>query len=168
MPAMAVQRPWVLDGQYRVDGESFEINPVTWYTLAGATASRSVATSRPGSASRTTSRSDAAGWPGTSTPTGAGSQARSRPGLESSDEPEFGGEVLEWVALGVARMLYTFETGDVTSKSGAAAGPPSGSRPTPTSSPAPSGSTRPGSVGRDLLARAADVTLEIVTAVTGS
>ena len=33
-PAMAVQRPWVLDGEYRVDGESFEINPVTWYTLA--------------------------------------------------------------------------------------------------------------------------------------
>ena len=40
-------------------------------------------------------------------------------GLEVSDEPEFGGEILEWVALGVARMLYTFETGDVTSKSGA-------------------------------------------------
>ena len=27
------------------------------------------------------------------------------------------GAVLEWVALGVARMLYTWETGDVASKS---------------------------------------------------
>ena len=34
VPPMAVQRPWVLDGEYHVDGESFEINPVTWYTLA--------------------------------------------------------------------------------------------------------------------------------------
>ncbi len=34
VPAMAVQRPWVLDGRSTVDGESFEINPVTWYTLA--------------------------------------------------------------------------------------------------------------------------------------
>jgi len=29
------------------------------------------------------------------------------------------GAVLEWVALGVARMLYTWETGDVASKSAA-------------------------------------------------
>ena len=31
------------------------------------------------------------------------------------------GAVLEWVALGVARMLYTWETGDVVSKSAAGA-----------------------------------------------
>ena len=31
------------------------------------------------------------------------------------------GAVLEWVALGVARMLYTWETGDVASKSAAGA-----------------------------------------------
>ena len=34
VPPMAVYRPWVLDGEYHVDGESFEINPVVWYTLA--------------------------------------------------------------------------------------------------------------------------------------
>jgi hypothetical protein len=40
-------------------------------------------------------------------------------GLEASTEEHYGSEVLEWVALGVARMLYTWETGDVASKSGA-------------------------------------------------
>jgi hypothetical protein len=37
-------------------------------------------------------------------------------GLETAD-----GAALEWVALGVARMLYTWETGDVASKSAAGA-----------------------------------------------
>ena len=36
------------------------------------------------------------------------------PSSETAD-----GAVLEWVALGVGRMLYTWETGDVISKSGA-------------------------------------------------
>jgi hypothetical protein len=40
-------------------------------------------------------------------------------GVEASDETEFGSEVIEWVALGVARMLYTVDTGDVASKSAA-------------------------------------------------
>ena len=34
MPPLAVMRPWTLDGEFRFDGDCFEINPVTWYTLA--------------------------------------------------------------------------------------------------------------------------------------
>ena len=33
-PATGLHRPWVLDGELHHDGECFEINPVTWYTLA--------------------------------------------------------------------------------------------------------------------------------------
>ena len=33
-PATGLHRPWVLDGRLRHDGECFEINPITWYTLA--------------------------------------------------------------------------------------------------------------------------------------
>ena len=29
-----VTRPWTLDGQFHHDAECFELNPVTWYTLA--------------------------------------------------------------------------------------------------------------------------------------
>lgn len=33
-PATGLYRPWTLDGEPHHDGECFEINPVTWYTLA--------------------------------------------------------------------------------------------------------------------------------------
>ncbi len=118
VPPMALHRPWVLDGEYHVDGESFEINPVTWYTLAA----RGI-TMRGERADRIGVFIDDAErrlfvrenlqtyWRGVG--------ERLAAGLEASDETEYGSEVLEWVALGVARMLYTWETGDVASKSAA-------------------------------------------------
>ena len=116
VPPMAVQRPWVLDGEYHVDGESFEINPVTWYTLAsrGITL-RGERPDRIGVFVDETERrlfvreNLQTYWRGVG--------ERLAAGVEASDETEYGGEVLEWVALGVARMLYTWETGDVMSKS---------------------------------------------------
>ena len=80
----------------------------------------------------------------------------------------WGGEILEWVALGVARMLYTFETGDVTSKSGAG-------RWAVERVPRHEGLFRRavevraerGAVTRDELLECADVAREIVAAVTG-
>lgn len=33
-PATGLHRPWTLDGELHHDGDCFEINPVTWYTLA--------------------------------------------------------------------------------------------------------------------------------------
>ena len=118
VPPMAVQRPWVLDGEYHVDGESFEINPVTWYTLAAhGIALRGERPDRIGvfvdeAERRLFVRENLQTyWRGVG--------ERLAAGVEASDETEFGGEVLEWVALGVARMLYTWETGAVASKSAA-------------------------------------------------
>ncbi len=166
-PPMSVQRPWVLDGQYHLDGESFEINPVTWYTLAAyAIGVRGVEPARIGVVCDEGARRS---WVVENLDTywrGVG-QALSA-GLAESDEEEWGGEILEWVALGVARMLYTFETGDVISKSGA--GRWAAERiPLHASvfAQAVEVRARPASVTRDVLVRCAEVTQEIVTAVTG-
>lgn len=119
VPPMAVQRPWVLDGEYHVDGESFEINPVVWYTLAMyGLALRGDVPDRLGVHVDLGERRS---WVGENLQTywrGAGQRLRAAieadPTSETAD-----GAVLEWVALGVARMLYTWETGDVASKSAA-------------------------------------------------
>jgi hypothetical protein len=115
---MAVQRPWVLEGQYHVDGESFEINPVVWYTLKTyGIPIRGVAPSQIGVAGDVEERRT---WVAENLDTywrGVGEALAA--GLADSSEEEWGGEILEWVALGVARMLYTYETGDVASKSAA-------------------------------------------------
>jgi predicted nucleotidyltransferase len=118
VPPMALQRPWVLDGEYHVDGESFEINPVTWYTLAA----RGVALrgEHPDRLGVYVDVADRRSWVAENLDTyWRGVADALATGVVESDESEWGGEILEWVALGVARMLYTFETGDVTSKSGA-------------------------------------------------
>ena len=121
VPPIALQRPWVLDGEYHVDGESFEINPVVWYTLADkGIALRGVAPDRIGvhvdiAERRSWVRENLQSyWRGVG--------ARLREEVEADQTIETAdGAVLEWVALGVARMLYTWETGDVASKSAAGA-----------------------------------------------
>lgn len=118
VPPMAVHRPWVLDGEYHVDGESFEINPITWYTLA----SRGIALrgERPDRIGVFVDEAERRLFVRENLQTyWRGVGERLAAGIEASDETEYGGEVLEWVALGAARMLYTWETGDVTSKSAA-------------------------------------------------
>ena len=120
VPPVAVHRPWVLDGEYHVDGESFEINPVTWYTLASyGVAIRGEFRDRLGVY---VDAADRRSWVAENLDTyWRGVADALATGVADSDESEWGGEILESVALGVARMLYTFETGDVASKS--AAGP---------------------------------------------
>ncbi len=119
VPPMAVHRPWVLDGDYHVDGESFEINPVVWYTLA----TRGVAI-RGDAADRLGVHVDLAdrrSWVRENLQTywrGVGERLQAAMDADQDSE-NADGAVLEWVALGVARMLYTWETGDVTSKSAA-------------------------------------------------
>jgi predicted nucleotidyltransferase len=167
VPPMAVQRPWVLDGEYHVDGESFEINPVTWYTLAAyGVALRGEHRDRLGVYVDIADRRSWVAenldtyWRGVADALGTGAA--------DSDEAEWGGEILECVALGVARMLYTFETGDVTSKSGAG-------RWAAERIPGHEALFRravevrsiPGSVTRGELLECADVAREIVSAVTG-
>ena len=121
VPPMAVQRPWVLDGEYHVDGESFEINPVVWYTLAtygivlrGDAPDRLGVHLDPAERRSWVRENLQTYWRGVGERLSAAIEAD--PSSETAD-----GAVLEWVALGVARMLYTWETGDVTSKSAAGA-----------------------------------------------
>lgn len=121
IPPMAVQRPWVLDGEYHLDGESFEINPVVWYTLA--TYGVALRGEPPDRLSVYTDLGDRRSWVRENLQTywrGAGERLRGA--IEADETTETAdGAVLEWVALGVARMLYTWETGDVASKSAAGA-----------------------------------------------
>ena len=121
VPPMAVQRPWVLDGDYHVDGESFEINPVVWYTLA--TRGIALRGAPPGRLGVHVDIADRRSWVRENLQSywrGVGARLRSE--IEADQTIETAdGAVLEWVALGVARMLYTWETGDVASKSAAGA-----------------------------------------------
>lgn len=119
VPPITMHRPWVLDGEFRVDAECGEISPVVWYTLAtyGITG-RGERVERIGVAVDVDDRRKyvrenvltywrGVGW-------------RLDAGLHDDRTTETAdGAVLEWVALGIARMLYTWETGDVISKSGA-------------------------------------------------
>ncbi len=121
VPPMALHRPWVLDGEYHVDGESFEINPVVWYTLAtyglalrGDAADRLGVHVDDGERRRWVRENLDTYWRGVGERLAAAIEAE--PTSETAD-----GAVLEWVGLGVARMLYTWETGDVASKSAAGA-----------------------------------------------
>lgn len=118
VPPVGVSRPWVLDGEFHVDGESFELNPVTWYTLA--TYGITVRGDAPASIGIPLDLADRRHWVRenlTSYWRGVGDQLAAA--LETEIVSETDSAVLEWVALGVMRMLYTYETGDVTSKSGA-------------------------------------------------
>jgi len=119
VPPMAVQRPWVLDGEYHVDGESFDINPVTWYTLAahGIT----LRGERPDRIGVVVDAVERRMWVRENLQTywrGVGERLRAEIEADESIDTT-GGEVLEWVALGVSRMLHTWETGDVVSKTAA-------------------------------------------------
>ena len=120
VPPVGVARPWVLDGEFHVDGESFELNPVTWYTLAtyGIAVRGDLAASLGIPLDLADRRHWVRDnlhsyWRGVGEQLGGGTRQRPRR-RRAADSA-----VLEWVVLGVMRMLYTYETGDVTSKSGA-------------------------------------------------
>jgi len=112
-------REHLLDGEFHLDGESFEINPVTWYTLAEyGIAMRGPAPQRVGvhvddAERRTWVRENLdTYWRSVGT--------RLDAALADDDRADgFDGAVLEWTVLGVARMLFTYETGDVASKTAA-------------------------------------------------
>ena len=167
VPPVAVHRPWVLDGEYHVDGDSFEINPVTWYTLAAY--GLAVRGEHPDRIGVYVDVADRRSWVAENLDTyWRGVADALATGVADSGESDWGGEILEWVALGVARMLFTFETGDVASKSGAgrwAAERIPGHEAIFDRAVAVR-STR-GAVTRDELLECADVAREIVAAVTG-
>ncbi len=117
-PATGLHRPWVLDGTLHHDGDCFEINPVTWYTLANH---------------GVTVRGPAAATLGIPTDT----EARVRfvvqnlqtywvavaDGIDAicalPEHDPFEAAALEWCVLGPLRLHFTAFTGGVTSKCGA-------------------------------------------------
>ncbi len=117
-PPMPVLRPWTLDAQFTHDGDCFEINPITWYTLA----TRGVAVRGPAAADLevATAVDDRRSFVRENVDTywrAARDDLARAAGVP--DRAEFPAAVVEWCALGVARMLFTAETGDVTSKTDA-------------------------------------------------
>lgn len=117
-PPTPATRPWTLHGEFHHDDGCFEVNPVTWLTLAEyGLALRGPAPSELGVAiDRTRVRSFIADntssyW------ASIGPSIQSA--MEDPDRTEFDAALSEWCVLGAARMLYTARTGDVTSKSGA-------------------------------------------------
>jgi hypothetical protein len=115
-PATGLHRPWSLDGRFHHDGECFEINPVTWYTLAtyGVTV-RGPAVETLDIALDVNDRvrfvvdNLASYW------TEVADQLAA-----VAPEREFDAASFEWCALGALRLHYTAFTGDVISKSAAA------------------------------------------------
>ena len=97
VPPMAAQRAWVLEGEYHVDGESFEINPVTWYTVA--TYGIALRGDQPARIGVSHDVGERRSWVAENLDTyWRGVAEALTSGLADSDEPEWGGEILEWVA----------------------------------------------------------------------
>ena len=117
-PATGLYRPWTLDGVPRHDGECFEINPITWYTLAahGVTV-RGPAAQRLGIPTDVEARirfvSDnlRSYWKGLAAQVAAA--------CERPEPPAFDAPMLVWCALGALRLHCTAFTGEVVSKRGA-------------------------------------------------
>ena len=111
-----VSRPWTLDGIFHHDAECFEINPVTWFTLARYSIAVRGTQPRqlqipPDVEGRVRFVVDnAAGyW------TAVHAELKGALG-ELGPDDTLPSSVPIWCLLGVCRMLYTATTGDVTSK----------------------------------------------------
>ena len=117
-PATGLHRPWTLDGVAHHDGECFELNPITWYTLAthGVTV-RGPAAQRLGIPTDVEARirfvSDnlRSYWKEVAEQVAA---ACDRP-----EPPAFDAPMFVWCALGALRLHCTAFTGEVVSKRGA-------------------------------------------------
>jgi hypothetical protein len=115
-PPLAAQRAWSLDGEFRFDGECFEINPVTWYTLAehGVT----VRGPAPDSIDVYVDDTDRRMFVRENVDTYWRGVRDEIAGVleQAPDRQEFGADWVEWCVLGVARMWFTAATGGVASK----------------------------------------------------
>lgn len=116
-PATGLHRPWTLEGQLHHDGECFEINPVTWYTLAtygvtvrGPAAEKLEIWHEVEDRVRFVIDNLSTYW-----------YQLADSVVVACEEPASSFDLVsfEWCALGALRLHYTAFTGDVTSKSGA-------------------------------------------------
>jgi Nucleotidyltransferase domain len=116
-PATGLHRPWALDGELHHDGDCFEINPVTWYTLAtygvtvrGPLIEKLNVWHEVEERVRFVIANLSTYW-----------HQLADSVVEACEEPaaSFDLASFEWCALGALRLHYTAFTGDVTSKRGA-------------------------------------------------
>jgi hypothetical protein len=114
-----VTRPWTLDGAFHHDAECFEINPVTWFTLAeygvrvrGPRMTDIPVPVDPVERVRFVVDNALSYW------TSVHAELRGALG-ELGAADTLPSSVPVWCLLGVCRMLYTATTADVTSKTGA-------------------------------------------------
>lgn len=115
---ISLHRPWTLDGGFRHDGDCFEINPVTWYTLA--VHGVAVRGPEPSTLGVVTDVDDRRMFVRDNVGTYWKQVAETI--TAAADDPErsqFDAEVTEWCVLGIARMFATYRTGRVFSKSAA-------------------------------------------------
>jgi hypothetical protein len=117
-PATGLHRPWSLDGRLHHDGDCFEINPVTWFTLANyGVLARGPALDKLGIPTDTEARVRFAVDNLRTYWTELVDQVLAT--CEAQPDASFDGASFTWVALGALRLHYTAFTGDVTSKRGA-------------------------------------------------
>ncbi|HEY0518440.1 MAG TPA: nucleotidyltransferase domain-containing protein [Ilumatobacteraceae bacterium] len=113
-PATGLHRPWSLDGELHHDGDCFEINPVTWHTLAvygvtvrGPDVSKLNIWHEVEERVRFVIDNLSTYW-----------HQLAESVVAASEDPNAAFDLasFEWCALGPLRLHYTAFTGDVTSK----------------------------------------------------
>lgn len=117
-PATGLHRPWALDGRVHHDGDCFEINPVTWYTLAhygvlvrGPSIANLEIPTDVEARVRFVVDNLRTYW------TNVADEVQHT--CDVTPEATFAASSLVWCALGALRLHYTAFTADVTSKRGA-------------------------------------------------
>ena len=117
-PGTGLHRPWTLNGELHHDGDCFEINPVTWYTLAtygfvvrGPSTDKLNIWHEVEDRVRFVIDNLLTYWHQLAVSVVAACEEPGR---------SFDLDLFEWCALGALRLHYTAFTGDVTSKRGAA------------------------------------------------
>ena len=116
-PGTGLHRPWTLNGELHHDGDCFEINPITWYTLA----THGVAVRGPNTDKLNISHEveDRVRFVIDNLLTYWQQLAASAVAACEDPDRSFDLAIFEWCALGALRLHYTAFTGDVTSKRGA-------------------------------------------------
>lgn len=111
-------RPWTLGGEFHHDDACFELNPVTWHTLAAQ--GRAVRGPEPADLGIATTTKELTDFVRANVDGYWRSVANTvETAVRDENRSEFRPEMTSWCVLGLARMLFTVRTGDVASKTAA-------------------------------------------------
>lgn len=114
-PPVALVRPWSLGGEFHHDAGCFELNPVMWHTLSAN--GFSVRGPTPLELSIVDDPAALRSFVQTNTDEYWRSLADGvKRAAEDPERTAFDAAMTSWCVLGVARMLHTIRTGQVTSK----------------------------------------------------